>query len=414
MAAIGIGDLVKAQSDKQEDQEASFKIVKGPYLQWPTQHSMKIMWETSEPASSSVTFFETRRPRLGSDGKLESVKETEKTVNNAGLTSIHCVTLTSLKVDTSYNYVVKSRNSAGRIVESGEHSLKTAVLKDGPFSFAVTSETGGYGAYNKPNFNEQLFGQLVRYRPDFTVFVGDVVGSGRTYEEWDSYFFGPGRNLFVNTPFYLVLGNHELGSPLYYDFVSYPDPENYYSFDYGNAHFTVLDCTLGIDDLFKKDKIDEKSLYSNPEKLAFSSGSPQYEFLLKDLASSKADWKFVFFHYPPYVSGNWEIPGMRVLCPIFEKYGVDIVFNSHTIVYERSYPIRSNKVDMDNGVIYIVAGGAGTSNWFYHKRAWHTAQALSIPHFVQVCIAGKTLELRAIDVDGRPFDVMTLTKPRRK
>jgi len=28
-----------------------FAILKGPYLQWPTQDSMTIMWETSDEAT---------------------------------------------------------------------------------------------------------------------------------------------------------------------------------------------------------------------------------------------------------------------------------------------------------------------------------------------------------------------------
>ena len=64
---------------------------------------------------------------------------------------------------------------------------------------------------------------------------------------------------------------------------------------------------------------------------------------------------------------------MRILCPILEQYGVDVVFNSHTIVYERSHPLRNNGLDLMKGIVYIVAGGAGACpQWFHHTRAWHT------------------------------------------
>jgi hypothetical protein len=40
---------------------------------------------------------------------------------------------------------MRSENSAGEVAESEEHPFKTAVQADTPFSFAVTSETGGIG-----------------------------------------------------------------------------------------------------------------------------------------------------------------------------------------------------------------------------------------------------------------------------
>ena len=180
-----------------------------------------------------------------------------------------------------------------------------------------------------------------------------------------------------------------------------------FRFDYGNAHFVALDSTSFVD---YADTLRPKEGKPIPAG-DLSPGSPQIEFLVEDLKATQATWKFVFFHYPPYVSGDCQVENLRVLCPVFEEYGVDIVFNSHTIVYERSHPIRGDRIDFESGVTYVVAGGAGACpHWFHHKRAWHTAQALAVPHFVHVVIAGNMLELRAIDDEGRLFDTATCTK----
>ena len=375
-------------------------IIKGPYLQWPAQDAMTIMWETSSATSSSVTYYETRRVHSGLDGRFETVVESETTVEDSERCRIHAVTLTGLAPDTTYHYKVSSADGQGKTVESENYPLKTAVHENEPFSFAVTSEMGGSGegAYRR------LFPQIERFRPEFLLIVGDAVGKGSVYGDWDRTLFAPGRHLFTNTPFYLCLGNHEECSPWYYRFVAYPQPKNHYAFDYGNAHFVALDSTSEVD------YRDGRTVSTEVGK-GFMPGSPQYEFLVNDLKSTQAVWKFAFFHYPPYVSGDYQVEEMRVLCPIFEECGVDIVFNSHTIVYERSHPLKGDKIDLDSGVIYVVAGGAGARpNWFHHKRAWHTAQALAVPHFVQVVIAGNTLELRAIDGEGRFFDVIKLAK----
>ena len=382
-------------------------IVKGPYLQWPTRDSITIMWETSTEADARVSYCETERVRNGLNGKFRTLEQTEKVVQGAAGECIHRVTLNGLATDATYHYRVVS-SAAGESVASEEHPLKTAVAEETPFSFAVTSETGGYG---DDRINRRLFPQIERYRPDFLLMVGDAVRNGSQYGDWEKWFFAPARDLLHHTPFYLCLGNHEENSPWFYEFVSFPEPKNYYSFDYGNVHFTALDCTAMVD--FERwERIGRKD---GDAATGMGPGTPQWEFLAEDLRRSPARWKIVFFHYPPYVSGDYQVEEMQALCPILEEHGVDLVFNSHTIVYERSHPIRDGRFAPRDGIVYVVAGGAGAKpEWFHAKRAWHTAQALAVPHFAQVVVAGETLELHAIDQDGQLFDTFRLTKPGKK
>ena len=111
---------------------------------------------------------------------------------------------------------------------------------------------------------------------------------------------------------------------------------------------------------------------------------------------------------------------------MLEKYAVDLVFNSHSVVYERSYPIRNNAIvdpsasasgggddDGDGagqGIVYIVAGARERPDWFHPRRAWHTAHSLATPHFVNVAVGGGRIEIKAIDQDGRVFDSHVLYK----
>jgi hypothetical protein len=374
------------------------QIVKGPYLQWPTQDSIKVMWETSQPATSTVTFFRTVKVHAGLSGGFHTLEDSERTVEADGQTEIHTVSLDNLDPETTYHYHVSSVTDGGDEVTSDVYPLQTAVRDDTPFSFAVTSETGGFSS---DDFNRRIFEQIPRYRPNFLLIPGDSVSRGSRYEDWSRLLFTPGRDLFTNTPFYLCQGNHEENSPWYYRFTSFTEPGNYYSFDYGNTHFTALDSTAFVE--YK----DGKPVATEDLK----PGSAQYEFLADDLEKTKKTWKVVFFHYPPYVSGDYQVEEMRALSPVMERHGVDLVFNSHTIVYERSHPLTANRLDEKSGIIYIVAGGAGAKpDWFHHKQAWHTAKSLAVPHFLQVIIAGNTLELHAIDLDGNLFDTLKLTK----
>lgn len=370
------------------------EIVKGPYLQWPEPGAMTIMWETSAESDSTVTVWRTVRGHRG----LRKDEDSRESLDDTRPCCIHSMTLRGLSPETTYTYRVRSRDAQGELVESPEHPLKTAPYLQTPFSFAVTSETGGFG---NDAINRRVFRRIRQCRPDFLLVVGDAVGDGREYGDWERYFFGPGRELFNDTPFFLCPGNHEENADWFYRFVGYPEPKNFYSFKYGNALFVALDSTRLVD-------YGEAGPRRNRE---LDPGSAQCEFLINELRSSEAAWKIVFFHYPPYVSGDYQVDPLRELCPVFEAHGVDLVFNSHTIVYERSHPLRANEIDLDAGITYIVAGGAGAApQWFNPKRAWHTAQSLAVPHFVHVVIAGPTLELRAVDQRGCPFDALQLSK----
>lgn len=376
-------------------------LSKGPYLQRPTEDSMTMMWETSDLASSRVDILLAERIHSGHQGNYKKPEVVIASVSNEERTTIHQLTVTGLEPGTMYFYNIHSANAKGE-VQSGPYPFKTAVRRGEPFSFTVTGETGGYSSFDSSEglTNINIFKQMQRYRPDLTLFVGDIVDDGDNYEDWEKYFFGPGADFLTTTPFYSCLGNHENNASWYYEFFDFDPPKNYYSFDYGDVHFICLDST----DFIKSEHYPLSAGEMSP-------GNEQYDFLIHDLQSTSAKWKIIFFHYPPFVSGGYQVEDLRQLCPLFEQYGVDLVFNSHTIVYERSHPLRAGKVDFQGGIIYIVAGGAGAMpEWLLPKREWHTSQSLAVPHFVQVIVTADHLELRAIDEEGRLFDKFTLRK----
>ncbi|NKB71759.1 MAG: metallophosphoesterase [Candidatus Latescibacteria bacterium] len=370
-------------------------IVKGPYLQWPTRESVTIMWETGHEATGEVVYWETAPVAHGLAGRARTLEETQRRLQERGRRRIHSITLTGLQAEAVYHYRVRSVDAQGDQVESDVYPVKTAVRTETPFSFAVTSESGGYG---DGAINDRIFPLIAGFRPDFLLMVGDAVGNGQRYQDWDEFFFAPARNLLHDTPFYLCPGNHEENASWFYDLTAYPAPGNYYAFDYGNTRFVGLDSTPMVD--FMADRPTGQ----------LQPGAAQVEFLERQLAG-EAQWKIVFFHYPPYVSGDYQVASMRALCPLLEEAGVDLVFNSHTIVYERSHPLKGGQLAQSEGTVYVVAGGCGAKpDWFHPQRAWHTAQALAVPHFVQVVVAGGRLELHAFDMEGRLFDLLVLEK----
>lgn len=206
---------------------------------------------------------------------------------------------------------------------------------------------------------------------------------------------------------------------------AYPRMANF-SFDYGGAHWTVLD--------------------SNP--YVNWSDDALRTWVEQDLAGAKdAKWRFVAFHHPPFSSAarHAEAQQMRVLSPVFEKGNVDMVWNGHVHNYQRSYPLRftvkrgkdgvvrdpDGRVDGNitpdksfdgktqtkpNGIIYVVTGGGGAG---LHDTRTENAPASWLPFtskyvgahsFTVVDVEDRKLTVRQVDGNGKERDHFVVTK----
>ena len=379
------------------------QFIKTPYLQLPDTDGITVMWETDTESTTRLLVWDALCPDIW-DVQYSPLGEPQVFYGENGY--MHRVKATGLKSEKDYCYQTVSCTKDSELT-SERHVFRTKSPENGNLSFAVTSETGG-GPATVPVM-EKLVNSMATERPDFLLFVGDMVLDGRQKPEWDHYLFTPFRSLICHTPFYHCAGNHEYHSDYMQRFLATSE-KGYYDFTYGCAHFIALDSTQ------LADHYDEQKNYY-PFKLTqpLTEENPQVRFLIDSLKKSGAKWKFVYLHYPPYVAGAWQAAVLRPLCRIFEKYGVDIVFASHTKIYERSHPIRNEAVDFSKGVRYLVVGGAGECpEWFHHKKAWHTAKSRAIPHFVHVSITPEHMELQAIDLNGKLFDNLVMQKPDRQ
>ncbi len=345
-------------------------ILKGPYLQNVTTDAVTVMWETDAPGMGEVEYGQTLS--LG------------KAASDTARRTIHEVRLTGLETEAYYHYRARSGGDV-----SPAFTFRTAPRRETPFTFVVYGDDR-----TNPFIHAAVAGQIRKFRPDLVLHTGDLVVRGRDYDLWAREFFGPVGDLYARVPFFPSLGNHEQNAEYYYRFFSLPSngsarrEEAWYSFDYGNAHFIALDST--------------------PSTGGSGPGSEQRAWLEKDLqseAARNATWRFVYFHHPPYSSGNHEssVPHQKALVPLFDKYGVDVVFNGHDHTYERTWPIKGGRRDDRNGVVYVVTGGGGAPLYDVKWSPW-TASARKVNHFCLVSVDGKRLTLDAVDVDGDRFD----------
>jgi 3',5'-cyclic AMP phosphodiesterase CpdA len=375
------GHYESLANEKWNDSEPAFQVLVEPYLQFATKTSMTVMWQTNQKASSIVHYGTT----IACDQKIEG--------NASG---IHEVVIEGLEPETQYFYRVESRSVAGTSYFSESATFKTAVDKETPFAFAVISDTQG---------NPKVSGELAKLawgqRPSFLLHPGDLVSTGKNRDHWLKHFFPGMRPLINHIAFFPVLGNHEQNAKHYYNYVSLPKPEYYYAFNYGNARFFMIDTNQKI----------------HP-------GSVQYSWLEQELANSDATWKFVCHHHPPYSSDENDYGNLwktnqgkhgdlraRELVPLYEKYGVDVVWNGHIHSYERTWRVSGGQAVESGGPFYMITGGGGggletpapTRPFFQNNvRRGH--------HYVMVHINGGTLEMKAFTLDDRLFDYHKINK----
>ena len=345
-------------------QRRPLTLAKGPYLQRVTSTSITIRWETDREATSRVEYA--------------AKGEARRRVYDPVLRSLPAVTLTGLRPNTTYSYWVSSA-LPGETVEAEAGAFTTAPAGPAPFRFVVYSDS-----QNDPAEHTRVLRGIVAAHPRFVLHAGDMTQKGRDPARWAREFFGPAAALLATTPIYTCLGNHEGGASLYYRYFTLPsgggrEHEEWYSFDYADAHFVVLDTNTD-----------------------FSPGSAQYAWLEKDLKATREQWLFVVNHQPVFSSGmhGGSEKEQQYLVPLYQTYHVDAVFSGHDHQYERS----------DNrGVVYFVTGGGGGPLYPINVSLNPFQRfAESTHHFCAVDISGATATVRALYPNGKPFDSVVL------
>ena len=373
-----------------------FHFNAGPYLNYSTQTSINLVWETDRPADFVIEYGKQVPP----DQKVElNTLTLKKEGPGSAEGNIYQVTLSNLEPHTPYFYNIKAKARDGSVMESGVLTFATAVKSYEPFSFAVIGDTEA-----RPHVNDRVCKLVWDERPNLLMIVGDLTDGGKEEHkfEWNFEFFQGVTQLASRIPVFPVAGNGEGDLHWYNRYHKLPESEAYYSFTYGNAEFFMLN--------------------SNQPK-EFAPGGAQYQWLEEKLKNSTATWKFVAHHHATYSAdeddyGNaWKgktnlgDAAIRQIVPLYEKYGVDMVFFGHLHTYQRTLPIKDNLVDQKNGVIYVQGGGGGGNlEDFAPSRAWFSAKTYRGHHYFIISVHNNTLNLKMYDTEGRMRDYFDLTK----
>jgi acid phosphatase type 7 len=360
--------------------------------------SQSIQWRTSPKTKRGVVAYQKKSayasfyPKALKKVKARTSSITDSNLLNDPVIHWHTVALTGLDPGTTYVYSVGDGTRDGW-TELAEFS--TAPHGTKPFSFMYMGD-----AQN----GLDRWGSLVRNaflrRPDaaFYIMAGDLVSRGAERDDWDALFHNA-EGIYDRRQLVPVLGNHECqgGQPkLYLSFFNLPTngpaavaPERAYAFDYGNALFVVLDSNL------------------KPEL--------QTEWLEKQLADTRAKWKFVIYHHPMYSSApKRDNKAVRESWgPIFDKYHVDLALQGHDHAYLRTFPMKGNRPagGVKDGTVYIVSV-SGTKFYKQDTRDYTEFAMTNIATYqvLDIQISGDRLVYRAYDIDGTLRDELVIEK----
>lgn len=318
-------------------------ITRGPFLQMVSPNAITIKWTTTAANTSRVKYG------LAENDLSNTSSDRKNTID-------HEMRITGLKPDTKYYYAIGSRNSIMK--GSYRNYFTTAPLADTKrkIRIGVFGDPGTGNALQKATRDNYLKLKGNYNNAEMVIMLGDNAYNAGTETEHTLHFFDIyNNNIFDNHTIFPVPGNHEYANDKiraadhdipYYSIFTVPahgesgglpsGTEHYYSYDYGNIHFIMLD-SYGID--------GGNHLYDD------TTNGLQAIWLKADLAANagKHKWMIACLHHPPYTNGSHRsdvendlIAIRRKITPILERYGVDVVLAGHSHVYERSYLIKDH------------------------------------------------------------------------
>lgn len=455
---------------------AQDSFVNKPYIQIGNNASpttLKILWHALNTDTNWAV--EYRAHSSGPWVKADSISYTILAQVNVVPNRVYHASLTKLTAGVIFEY---------RILKDGKEvfrsEAKASKSKDQPYRFVVMGDIGAETGDQK-----KLAERAYIEKPDFIAVPGDIVYENGLVSEYNKKFWpiynadkadSNGAPIMRSIPFIAAVGNHDadtrdldkmpdaLAYYMYFDqplngplaaegsaFVpvlkgseknkkafyeaagaTYPRMSNF-SYDYANAHWTVIDADTYVD----------------------WTDSTLKNWVINDLAASKnATWHFVMFHHPGFNSAleHNEQQQMRLLAPIFEKAKVDVVFNGHVHNYQRTYPMyfkpikngtllvggKDNKTvrgrvvvgkwTLDKnydgitnthtkGVVYVITGAGGQELYNPEQEkdpdTWQkfTNKFISTVHSLTSAeVNGNKLVIRQLDINGKELDKFVIEK----
>lgn len=284
--------------------------------------SRTFMWQSDYAEENPVVEYR----QAGDDDSLMQLPASSDAFSDDGVTTyIHTAAVSDLKPGTAYEYRVGAgdkRSDWQSFHTAQGHDFKALIFPD-----SQSSDYSVWAATAQPAWQRNQDAQ-------FFINMGDLVDNGQDHYQWNAWFDVVG-DMIARIPVVPLLGNHETYDKdwkvrmpeAYLHLFALPriDREKYqnqfYSFDYGDVHFVVLNTQ-------SQELADFEPSLDEDEVAWFK----------EDMAKTTKKWKIVLMHKDPLQYGfanrpqpreEGFSPEGRLWMPLFDQYGVDAVLSAH-------------------------------------------------------------------------------------
>lgn len=356
--------------------------------------------------------------------------------------------ISGLRADTEYEYKVGKKNSTADTDWSDTYNFTTAPEKIKEFSFIAFGDPQGNN-WNTFKYAKAALDQAFKEIPNpaFILNTGDVVDSGYRPAEWTTFFKALGK-YGTNFANFTAIGNHDTRNDAnvqsntnknnYFGFYfNHPDApsdalvmdqkdynklsdsgkvqvnsfnETLYSYNYGEAHFVVLNSGTYVN--------TGNETYPD-DALIFEA---QRAWLRKDLEANKdAKWTIIMTHEAIYHRKGGK-QDRTTLADLIEEYGVDLVIEGHSHLVTRTYPMKNGEIatktspdliQKGTGTVYVTIGATTTGHDTVGDYNVECMQTIITPDSAQpvyslVTVKGTDLIFTIKQIDGLVVDSFTI------
>ena len=367
--------------------------------------SRTFMWQSDYAEENPVVEYR----QAGDDDSLMQLPASSDAFSDDGVTTyIHTAAVSDLKPGTAYEYRVGAgdkRSDWQSFHTAQGHDFKALIFPD-----SQSSDYSVWAATAQPAWQRNQDAQ-------FFINMGDLVDNGQDHYQWNAWFDVVG-DMIARIPVVPLLGNHETYDKdwkvrmpeAYLHLFALPriDREKYqnqfYSFDYGDVHFVVLNTQ-------SQELADFEPSLDEDEVAWFK----------EDMAKTTKKWKIVLMHKDPLQYGfanrpqpreEGFSPEGRLWLPLFDQYGVDAVLSAHLHTYRDRGHIKNFQRD-ESGPLYLITGVAGNVQypglWKQHSLDEYVAPQPETDNYMTLEATDDSLTFRSFLPDGQLLEEKSIS-----